>query len=103
MCPELAAILLAASATSVLGVVFGALLHNTAAAISLSFALPIAFAVLGLALKSVADWIDMSTTFNWVLLGEWSGHVPQIAVSVALWIAIPLVLGVLRTVRREIN
>lgn len=86
-----------------MGVAFGALLHNTAAAIVLSFALPIAFATLGFALKSVAEWIDTGTTFSWVLDGEWSDHTPQILVSVTLWLAIPLAAGVFRTVRREIN
>jgi len=86
-----------------MGVALGALLHNTAAAIVLSFALPIAFGMLGFALKSVAEWIDTSTTFDWVLNGQWSGHTAQILVSVALWIGIPLAAGVLRTVRREIN
>jgi ABC-type transport system involved in multi-copper enzyme maturation permease subunit len=85
------------------GVAFGALLHNTAAAIVLYFALPTAFALLGFALKPVAEWIDVSTTFNWVLLGEWSGHTPQILVSVTLWVAVPLAAGLVRTVRREIN
>lgn len=86
-----------------MSVALGALLHNSAAAIVLSFALPITFATLGFALKSVADWIDTATTFDWVLNGQWSGHTPQILVSVALWIVIPLAAGVVRTVRREIN
>jgi ABC-2 type transport system permease protein len=85
------------------GVAFGALLHNSAAAIALYFALPTAFAFLGIALKSVADWLDTSTTFNWLLRGEWSGHTQQILVSVTIWVAIPLAAGLVRTVRREIN
>jgi len=85
------------------GVVFGALLHNPAAAIVLYFALPTAFALLGRALKSVAEWIDTSTTFNWLLQGQWSGHTPQILFSVALWVAFPLAAGFVRTVRREIH
>ena len=78
-------------------------LHNSSVAIVLYFALPTAFALLGLALKAVAEWIDVSTTFNWVLLGEWSGHTPQILVSVIVWVAIPLAVGLVRTVRREIH
>jgi ABC-2 type transport system permease protein len=85
------------------GVAFGALLHNSSVAIVLYFALPTAFALLGFALKSAAEWIDVSTTFNWVLLGEWSGHTPQILASVIIWVAIPLAAGLVRTVRREIN
>ena len=85
------------------GVVFGALLHNPAAAIVLYVALPTAFALLGRALKSVAEWIDTSTTFTWLLQGQWSGHTPQILFSVALWVAVPLAAGLARTVRREIH
>ncbi|HVQ94495.1 MAG TPA: hypothetical protein VMU51_25885 [Mycobacteriales bacterium] len=86
-----------------MGVALGALFHNSAAAIALSFALPAAFAVLGYAVSSLAEWIDSSTTFEWVLQGEWSGHLPQITVSVAVWVAIPLAAGLFRTLRREIN
>ena len=50
-----------------------------------------------------ADWVDSGTTFDWVLNGEWSGHTPQILVSVILWVALPLAAGLVRTVRREIN
>ena len=86
-----------------MGVALGALLHNSAAAIVLSFALPTAFALLGLALKPWADWIDPSTTLTWLLQGQWSGHLPQILVSVAVWVAIPLAAGLVRTVRCEIT
>jgi ABC-2 type transport system permease protein len=85
------------------GVALGALVHNSAAAIVASFVLPIGFALLGRASRLVAEWLDYSTTFNWLLNGEWSGHTSQILVSVILWVAIPLAAGLLRTVRREIN
>jgi hypothetical protein len=64
------------------GVAFGALLHNSAAAIVLYFALPIAFALLGRASTSLGQWVDSGTTFDWVLNGEWSGHTPQILATV---------------------
>lgn len=85
------------------GVAFGALLHNSAAAIVLYFALPTAFALLGQAMSSLAGWIDSSITFDWLLNGEWSGHTPQILVSVIVWVALPLAMGLVRTVRREIK
>jgi ABC-type transport system involved in multi-copper enzyme maturation permease subunit len=85
------------------GVALGALVHNSAAAIVASFVLPIGFALLGRASHVVAEWLDYSTTFNWLLKGEWSGHTSQILVSVILWVAIPLAAGLLRTARREIN
>ena len=85
------------------GVAFGVLLHNSAAAIVLYFALPIAFALLGRASTSLGQWVDSGTTFDWVLNGEWSGHTPQILATVILWVALPVAAGLVRTVRREIN
>jgi ABC-type transport system involved in multi-copper enzyme maturation permease subunit len=85
------------------GGALGALVHNSAAAIVASFVLPIGFALLGRASQLVADWLDYSTTFNWLLNGEWSGHASQILVSMIIWIAIPLGAGLVRTVRREIS
>ncbi len=85
------------------GVALGALLQSSATAIAASFALPAAFALLGAASKLVAEWIDMSTTFNWVLENEWGGHVPQISVSVLFWVGVPLAAGVVRTMRRDVT
>jgi ABC-type transport system involved in multi-copper enzyme maturation permease subunit len=85
------------------GVALGALVHNSAAAIVASFMLPIGFALLGRASQLVADWLDYSTAFNWLLNGEWSGHTLKILVSVIIWVAVPLALGLARTARREIN
>jgi ABC-2 type transport system permease protein len=85
------------------GVALGALVHNSAAAIVSSFALPIAFALLGRAWQPIAAWLDYSTAFSWVLDGQWAGHTPQILVSVVLWVALPLGAGLVRTVRREIT
>jgi ABC-2 type transport system permease protein len=86
-----------------LAIAFGAALHNTAAAIVLIFVLPIGLNFLGAAVPVVRDWFDPSTTFNTVLAGSWSGHVPQILVGTTLWIALPLAAGVVRTLRREIK
>jgi ABC-2 type transport system permease protein len=85
------------------GVALGALLQSSAPAIAASFALPAAFAVLGTASRLVSEWIDMATTFNWVLESEWGGHVPQIAISILFWIVVPLAAGVVRTMRRDVT
>jgi ABC-2 type transport system permease protein len=85
------------------GVAFGALLHNTAAAIVLFFALPTAFAAASIALKSIGQWIDPSRTFGWVLQADWSGHLPQILTATTIWLTAPLAAGLIRTIRREIK
>lgn len=84
------------------GVALGALLQSSAPAIAASFALPAAFALLGTASTVVADWIDIST-WNWVLENDWAGHVPQVSVSVLIWVAIPLAAGYVRTTRRDVT
>lgn len=84
-------------------VALGALLQNSAAAIAASFALPAIFAALGRASTLVADWIDTSGPWTWVLKNDWEGHVPQISFSIAIWVAIPLAAGVVRTIRRDIG
>lgn len=80
------------------GVALGGLVHNSAAAIVASFVLPIGFGLLGRTSPLVADWLNYTTSINWLLNGQWSGHV-----SVILWMAAPLAAGLLRTVRREVN
>ncbi|MCU1371274.1 MAG: transporter permease [Ilumatobacteraceae bacterium] len=85
------------------GVALGALLQSSAAAIAASFALPAAFAVLGTSSTLVSGWIDLSSTWNWVLEDDWAGHVPQISFSIVLWVAVPLAAGVVRTVRRDVG
>ncbi|MCB0965701.1 MAG: hypothetical protein KDB37_02600 [Ilumatobacter sp.] len=83
-------------------VALGALLQNSAAAIAAAFALPATFAVIGSASTFVADWIDMSV-WSWILENDWSGHIPQISVTVIIWVAAPLSAGIARTVRRDIG
>jgi ABC-2 type transport system permease protein len=79
------------------GVALGALLQSSATAIAACFAL------LGTASTLVSDWIDMSTTWNWVLENDWAGHVPQISFSIVFWVAVPLAAGVVRTIRRDVG
>jgi hypothetical protein len=86
-----------------IGVAFGALLHNTAAAIVLFFALPAAFTAASTALKSIGQWVDPSRTFGWVLQADWSGHLPQILTATTIWLIAPLAAGLIRTIRREIK
>ncbi len=84
-------------------VALGVLLQSSPAAIAASFALPAGIAVIATASPLVADWIDMSTTWNWVLENDWGGHLPQIACSVLFWVAVPLAAGVVRTTHRDVG
>ena len=86
-----------------MGVALGALIHHSAAAIVASFVLPTVVVALGQASALVGDWLDPSTILEWLLNGEWSGHTPQILVSAMLWVVVPLAIGLVRTVRREVK
>ena len=90
--------------TSAVGMAIGAALHNTAAAIVSYFVLAGLFSLLMIpALEKVGDWINTGQTFGWMLAGDWSGHAAEIAASAAVWIALPLAVGAVRTVRREVR
>ena len=89
--------------SSLMGMAFGALLHNTAAAIAAYFAIPTLVTLAAVPLSHIRDWIDTTTTFAWILHGEWSGHIPQIATSVSIWAVIPLLAGLTRTLRRDVE
>ncbi len=92
----------------VIGFAFGMLLMNTAAAVVLYFVLPLVWNLLFTlvdALKDAAPWLDINTAVapineGNVLKGEdWS----HLAVSGAIWVLLPLALGVARLLRRELK
>jgi ABC-2 type transport system permease protein len=102
----LAQCLLASVVAVLMGLGFGALLMNSALAIVLYFALPTVWSILTgtiSGLKSVAPWLDLNdatmpmTDHN--LNGtEWA----HVGTSAAIWVLLPLVLGTIRALRREV-
>ncbi|XVU22205.1 ABC transporter permease [Actinoplanes sp. CA-054009] len=90
-----------------MGIGFGALLLNTPLAIVAFFAVPMVWSILGgtiKALKTAAEWIDINTTTTAMsepamTSGEWA----RVGVSAAVWVALPLALGVWRVLRREVS
>lgn len=90
--------------TSGMGVAIGTALHNTATAIVTYFALAaLASLLLIPAVAKIGSYADPGQTFGWVLTGDWSGHGPQIASTAVIWIALPLVIGTARTLRRDVR
>ena len=85
------------------GVAMGALLQSSATAIAAIFAVNITVALVGTASTLIGDWIDTETTWTWVLDNDWGGHVSQVAVSILIWVVIPLAAGALRTLRRDVG
>lgn len=84
---------------------FGFLLQNSAAAIVLYYLLPMVWGVLAAfsVFRTAGEWLNPSTTFGYVQSAGWSGHWPEIGVSFGLWVLLPLVVGVIRTLRREVS
>jgi hypothetical protein len=102
--PQLAGFALFVLLTSLIGIALGSALHNTAAAIVTYFGLAAAFSLLMIpALARVGAWANTGQTFGWMLSGQWSGHGAQIATSTALWTALPLAVGFVRTIRRDVH
>jgi ABC-type transport system involved in multi-copper enzyme maturation permease subunit len=90
----------------VVGISFGAALQSSAPAIVLYFALPVAFAALGSihALSGVVDWINTAEALEPLTTEVMSGHQwAQGLVALALWIGVPLSIGLWRLTRRDIG
>jgi ABC-2 type transport system permease protein len=88
------------------GVAFGAVLLASAPAIVALFALPIVTGALGAisALEGVAKWIDPTHTLapmtdHIMSASEWA----HAGTTFALWLALPLAIGLWRIARSEVN
>ncbi|WP_430787473.1 ABC transporter permease [Actinoplanes sp. G11-F43] len=90
-----------------MGVAFGALLLNTPLAIVIFFALPTVWTILGetiTGLRDVAAWLDLNVTSQ--ALGQpdmTSGEWARLGVSVGVWVVLPLLVGTVRVLRREVS
>jgi ABC-type transport system involved in multi-copper enzyme maturation permease subunit len=90
----------------IIGIGFGAALQSSAPAIVLYFALPIAFAALGSihAIKGVIDWINSAEALEPLTTEVMSGHQwAQGLVALALWMGIPLAIGLWRLTQRDVG
>lgn len=88
------------------GVAFGAAFLNSAVAVVMYFALPLAFGIAGAIpfMDSVADWVDTTRTTTPLTEGvangtEWA----QFWVSMGIWLFLPLAVGLYRIVKGEIR
>jgi hypothetical protein len=89
------------------GIAFGMALLNSALAIVVYLVLPTLWTVLGAiipALGRAADWLDTTVTMAnlfgpEVTAGTWA----RLAVSAAVWVALPLAIGLLRVNRQEVS
>ena len=89
-----------------IGIGFGAALQSSAPAIVLYFALPVAFAAIGSihALNGVVHWINSAEAFEPLTAEVMTGHQwAQGLVALALWMGLPLVVGLWRLTRRDVG
>lgn len=91
-----------------MGLGFGLIFLNSAAAIVVYYVLPIAFSILvniWPAMRDAAPWIDTSTAQTPLFDGgslsgsEWA----HLASASAIWILLPLVIGLIRVQRAEVK
>ncbi|GGQ62100.1 hypothetical protein GCM10010166_34810 [Couchioplanes caeruleus subsp. azureus] len=90
-----------------MGSAFGALLLNSPVAIVLYFAIPTAWSVIGGMVKwlqRAAEWLDVNVTSlalsePTMSAGQWG----RLGVACAFWVAMPLALGTVRVLRREVS
>jgi ABC-2 type transport system permease protein len=89
------------------GLAYGMLIMNTAGAIVTYFALPTVWGILTSTVdwfRRVGEWVDLNTTSLPLTEHEMDGDAwARLAVSVLIWIVVPLVLGWLRLLRRELK
>ena len=90
-----------------MGSAFGALLMNSPLAIVLYFAVPTVWTVLGEMVKwlhKAAGWLDINVTTLPLSEPDMTGEQwTRLGVAAAVWVLLPLVLGTVRVLRREVS
>jgi ABC-2 type transport system permease protein len=91
----------------VMGIALGLALLSSPLSIVLYFVLPTIIAILVETIRAIrpaGEWIDTSRTFEPLLANEMAGgDWARLAVSVALWLGVPLVVGLVRLRRTELK
>jgi hypothetical protein len=88
----------------VMGSAFGALLPNSAAAITAYYVAPTAWTVLaGEVLQDVAPWFDVFGALERIAGFDLDGQLPQTLTALGTWIVLPLAVGTVRSLRRGVS
>ncbi|WBB88869.1 ABC transporter permease [Verrucosispora sp. WMMC514] len=93
-------------ASVLMGAGFGLLLLNTPLAIVSYLVLPIIWSIVGelvRPLNRAAEWLDTGRTMEPLFTAEvTAGQWQRLAVSLVLWLVVPVVAGTVRAMRREV-
>ena len=88
----------------IMGAALGALLMQTAFAIVTYFVAPnVALLAVGTLAEDKVEYVDVNGAFQRLAAFDVAGHVGPTVTALALWIGLPLVLGVVRSVRRNVS
>ncbi|WP_433531697.1 ABC transporter permease [Micromonospora sp. CA-263727] len=94
-------------ANVLLGAGFGLLLLHTPLAIVTYLVLPIAWSIVGelvRPLRRAAEWLDTGRTLESLFGAEMTaGQWGRLGVSLLVWLGVPLLAGLVRTMRREVT
>jgi ABC-2 type transport system permease protein len=90
-----------------MGIAFGMVLLNSALAIVVYFVLPTVWSVLGAMIPSlnrVAEWLDTAVTMPALFAPSVPAEAwARLGVSVAVWVGLPLAIGLVRVIRQEVS
>lgn len=87
-----------------MGAGFGALIPVTGVALTGFFVAPTLLTILtNTVLKKIGEWVDVFGAFDRLSSLHFDGKGAQTASSVAIWIVVPLVLGIFLSTRREVK
>ncbi|WP_433165048.1 ABC transporter permease [Kribbella sp. CA-247076] len=101
---QLAGAYLTVALNVVMGAALGAVIAQTAVAILVYFIAPTAWALAGPELfKDNANWLDVFAAFGRIAERDLHGMLPETLTSLGIWIALPTVVGLWASSRREVK
>jgi ABC-type transport system involved in multi-copper enzyme maturation permease subunit len=96
--------MISAGLALLMGAALGALLMQTAVGIVAYFVAPnVALLAVASLAQDKAEYVDVTQAFQRLSQFDLSGHVGPTVCALVLWIGLPLVLGVLRSLRRNVS
>jgi len=88
---------------TLLGAAFGALAAQSTVALGIYFLAPIAWSnVAGQLLHGAARWLDIFVAYDRLVSARAFADLPLTLTAVSVWVVVPLALGLVRSVRREV-
>jgi ABC-type transport system involved in multi-copper enzyme maturation permease subunit len=96
-----AAIIVALQVT--MAAAFGALAAQTAVALVAFLVAPMAWAAVSAELKGASSWFDVFAAYDQLSSNQPFHHLAQSLTAIGVWVVLPSVLGVARSLRREVK